>query len=238
MHIDPPLEEAVLIKRYKRFLADIRLSDGSELTIHCPNTGSMKNCWEPDTPCWFSRSNDPKRKLPETLEICTTPRGDLVGVNTHRPNKLVKEAIDNGTIKELQGYAAIRSEVKYGDENSRIDLLLSDESRQCYVEVKNTTLAAGEEGCIQFPDAVTQRGTKHLRELMSMIDHGHRAVLVFCVQHSRASFVAPADEIDPLYGKTLREAAEKGVELLAYQCVLSPCEIYIDQRLPVELPSS
>jgi sugar fermentation stimulation protein A len=231
MKIDPPFEKALLLNRYKRFLADIRLDSGEEFTIHCPNTGSMKNCWAPETPCWFSRSNDPKRKLPGTLEITTTPDGFLTGVNTQRPNKLVREAIENGTIVELQGYENIRPEVKYGDENSRIDLLLSTGDRQCYVEVKNTTLGAGD-GRVLFPDAVTTRGTKHLRELISMVQQGHRGVLVFCVQHTGAESVGPADDIDPTYGLTLREAVAAGVEVLAYGCQLTPGEIVINQRLP------
>jgi sugar fermentation stimulation protein A len=231
MKIDPPFEKALLLNRYKRFLADIRLDNGEELTIHCPNTGSMKNCWAPETPCWFSRSNDPKRKLPGTLEITTTPDGYLTGVNTQRPNKLVREAIESGTIVELQGYENIRPEVKYGDENSRIDLLLSTGDRQCYVEVKNATLGAGD-GRVLFPDAVTTRGTKHLRELISMVQQGHRAVLVFCVQHTGADSVGPADDIDPTYGLTLREAMAAGVEVLAYGCQLTPGEIVINQRLP------
>ena len=231
MKIDPPFEEAILLKRYKRFLTDIRLDTGEELTIHCPNTGSMKNCWVAETPCWFSRSNNPKRKLPGTLEISTTPEGDLVGVNTQRPNHLVREGIENGTIAELQGYDSIKPEVKYGEENSRIDLLLSKSDQQCYVEVKNTTLGVGN-GRVLFPDAVTSRGAKHLRELMKMVKEGHRAVLVFCVQHSGVKEVGPADDIDPEYGRILREAIAAGVEVLAYGCRLTPHEIVVTQRLP------
>jgi sugar fermentation stimulation protein A len=228
--IDPPLEQATLLKRYKRFLADIRLDNGEEMTVHCPNTGSMKNCWAAETPCWFSRSNDPKRKLPGTLEITTTPDGFLTGVNTGRPNYLVREAIENGVIRELQGYPNIRPEVKYGTENSRIDLLLSDGERQCYVEVKNTTLGVGD-GRVLFPDAVTTRGAKHLRELIAMVELGHRAVLVFCVQHSGAESAGPADDIDPEYGRTLREAMAAGVEVLAYGCHLSVDDISLQTPL-------
>lgn len=231
MKISPPFEKATLLKRYKRFLADIRLDSGELLTIHCPNTGSMKNCWAPETPCWFSRSNDPKRKLPGTLEVTTTADGYLTGVNTQRPNKLVREAIENGTIIELQGYDNIRPEVKYGDENSRIDLLLTSGEQRCYVEVKNTTLGVGN-GRVLFPDAVTTRGTKHLRELMGMVQLGHRAVLVFCVQHTGAEIIGPADQIDPVYGATLREAIAAGVEVLAYGCQLTPGQIVIDRKLP------
>lgn len=232
MKIVPPFERATLIKRYKRFLADIRLSSGEEMIIHCPNTGSMKNCWQAETPCWFSRSDDPRRKLSGTLEITTTPDGFLAGVNTNRPNKLVREAIEQGVIAELQGYASIRAEVKYGVENSRIDLLLTGEGlARCYVEVKNTTLGMGG-GRVLFPDAVTERGTKHLRELISMAQQGHRAVLVFCVQHSGATSTGPADEIDPVYGETLRQAMAAGVEVLAYGCRLAEDEIVVDRRLP------
>lgn len=232
MKMVPPFERATLIKRYKRFLADIRLPSGEEMTIHCPNTGSMKNCWQAETPCWFSRSDDPRRKLSGTLEITTTPDGFLAGVNTNRPNKLVREAIEQGVIAELQGYASIRAEVKYGVENSRIDLLLTGEGlARCYVEVKNTTLGMGG-GRVLFPDAVTERGTKHLRELISMAQQGHRAVLVFCVQHSGATSTGPADEIDPVYGETLRQAMAAGVEVLAYGCRLAEDEIVVDRRLP------
>lgn len=234
MIIHPSLEQAILLKRYKRFLADIRLDSGEEMTVHCPNTGSMKNCWAPETPCWFSRSDDLKRKLPGTLEITTTPDGYLTGVNTGRPNKLVREAIENGVLAELQGYDTIRPEVKYGEENSRIDLLLSKSDNQCFVEVKNTTLGVGN-GRVLFPDAVTARGAKHLRELMVMVEQGHRAVLVFCVQHSGAESAGPADDIDPLYGKTLREAMTAGVEVLAYGCRVSATEIVIDRPLPFRL---
>ncbi|WP_461480751.1 DNA/RNA nuclease SfsA [Porticoccus sp.] len=234
MIIAPALEQATLLKRYKRFLADIRLPGGEDMTVHCPNTGSMKNCWAPETPCWFSRSDDPKRKLPGTLEITTTPDGHLTGVNTGRPNKLVREAIEKGVIAELQGYSAIRPEVKYGAENSRIDLLLSEGARQCFVEVKNTTLGVGG-GRVLFPDAVTARGTKHLRELMAMVEQGHRAALVFCVQHSGAESAGAAEDIDPLYGATLREALAAGVEVLAYGCRLSATEIVIDRPLPFRL---
>lgn len=231
MIFSPAFEQAVMLKRYKRFLTDIRLASGEELTIHCPNTGSMKNCWVAETPCWFSRSSDPKRKLPGTLEIATTPDGHLVGVNTYRPNHLVREAIENSTIIELQGYDHIRPEVKYGEENSRIDLLLSRDGQQCFVEVKNTTLGMGD-GRILFPDAVTSRGTKHLRELITVVEEGHRAVLVFCVQHSGAETVGLADDIDPEYGATLRESIRSGVEVIAYGCRLSTSEIVINQRLP------
>lgn len=232
MKFNPPLQPATLVKRYKRFLTDIILPDGEEVTIHCPNTGSMKNCLAPESTCWFSISDNPKRKYSRTWEIATTPAGDLAGINTGRANALVVEAIECGVIAELAGYGSLRTEVRYGEERSRIDILLQTGSEQCYVEVKNVTLCAGE-GRGLFPDAVSSRGAKHLRELMAMVAQGHRAVLLFCVQHTGIESVAPADDIDPLYGKTLREAMASGVEVLAYGAVISAGEIALDRPLPV-----
>lgn len=218
------LYPAVLLKRYKRFLADIRLPGGDELTIHCPNTGSMKNCVLPDSPCWYSVSANKVRKYPHTLEIVTAPGGHLAGINTMRTNPLVEMALRAGTIAELQGYQSLRREVVCGNESSRIDFLLENnpqDARPCYVEVKNVTLMEGE-GRGFFPDAVSLRGTKHLRELMFIVKQGHRAVLLFCVQHTGIETVSPADAIDPLYGKTLREAIHAGVEVIAYGARLDP----------------
>lgn len=234
MRFDPPFKQAVFLRRYKRFLTDVRLANGEELTVHCPNTGSMKNCLVQGSPCWISLSDKPGRKLPGTLEITTTTSGCLAGVNTSRPNHLVREAIENGTIIELQGFDQIRSEMKYGAENSRIDLLLNYPECDCYVEVKNVTLEAGN-GLIIFPDAVTERGAKHLRELMTVVEQGQRAVLFFCVQHTDARRVAPAVEIDPVYTSTLNDAIEAGVEVLAYGCRLSAEEIAIDRKIDFTL---
>jgi len=246
MKIAPPLEQGQLQKRYKRFFTDITLQDGSTFTVHCPNTGSMKNCLVPGSPCWFSRNDDPKRKLKGTLEITTTPNGHLVGVNTGRPNQLVKEAIESGVITQLQGYNNLKTEVRYGEEKSRIDILLSnpqkatnssninrnDADELCYVEVKNVTLEDdNREGLLRFPDAVTSRGTKHLRELQLMVNQGHRAVLVFCVQHSNALHVEVAADIDPVYAEALKTAMAAGVEVLCYACRLSADEIVIDRHL-------
>lgn len=219
------------------------MTDGSVLTVHCPNTGSMKNCLVPGTPCWYSLSDNPKRKLPGTLEIVTTASGALAGVNTGRPNALVEEAISSGLIAALSGYQELRREVKYGAENSRIDLLLSNPGERCYVEVKNVTLEADSDGTEQnrrllFPDAVTTRGTKHLRELAAMVREGHRAVLFFCVQHSDADVVEPAWDIDPVYCETLIEVVGQGVEVIAYRCKIHPDEIVIDQPLPVRFRPS
>ena len=230
------LYPAQLLRRYKRFLADLELPDGRGLTVHCPNTGSMKNCLQPGGNCWYSGSDNPKRKYPHTLEVVTPPDGDLAGINTARANDLVEEAIGNGVIRELQGYRQWRREVAYGEEKSRIDFLLDGGGQSCFVEVKNVTLCEGR-GHGLFPDAVSERGTKHLRELMQMVRQGHRAVLLFCVQHTGIRQVAPADTIDPAYGKTLREAAAVGVEILAYQAVLAPEQgiIRLQKKLPVAL---
>lgn len=233
MKLSPPLQQGTLIKRYKRFMADISLPDGSELTLHCPNTGSMKNCAEPGSAVWFSDSGNPKRKYRHTWELVAVGNGAIAGINTGRANGLVKEAIAGGLIPELADYEHIRTEVKYGAENSRIDLLLERVGQQCYVEVKSLTLGEGEIG--YFPDAVTERGRKHLRELETMVKQGHRAVLFFCVQHNGVKVARPADHIDPKYGAALRQAHQNGVEVMAWQCDLSAAEITIARALPVDL---
>jgi sugar fermentation stimulation protein A len=233
--IVPEFERAFFCRRYQRFLADIQLGNGDLLTIHCPNSGSMKNCQVPAQPCWFSRSQNPRRRLSGTLEIVTTGSGELAGINTGRANALVEEAITSGVIVELRGYHTLRREVRYGQERSRIDLLLeredrSGESGKCFVEVKNVTFGVGH-GLALFPDAVTLRGTKHLRELTAMVGEGHRAVLVFCVQLTGIDSVAPADAIDSVYGRHLRQAMTAGVEVLAYGCRVSSREIRVTDRL-------
>lgn len=228
---------ALLLKRYKRFLADIRLPDGAELTIHCPNTGSMKNCLVPESPCWYSVSDSKTRKYPQTLEIVTTPGGHLAGINTARTNELVEQALRAEVIAELRGYQTLRREVVYGSEKSRIDFLLSensDDARRCYLEVKNVTLMEAEgEGF--FPDAVSERGSKHLRELMAMVEQGHRAVLLFCVQHTGIQSVRAAAHIDKTYADTLALARAAGVEVIAYAASINPAQhsIALDRVLPV-----
>lgn len=233
------LYPAILLRRYKRFLADILLPDGNELTIHCPNTGSMKNCVLPFSPCWYSVSESKTRKYPQTLELVTTPGNHLAGINTARANNLVELAIGAGVITEVDSYASLKREQIYGQEGSRIDFLLSGnpgDARLCYVEVKNVTLMEME-GKGFFPDAISERGSKHLRELMEMVKQGHRAVLLFCVQHTGIKSVCPADHIDPLYGATLRLARAVGVEVIAYAAEILPQEsqIALVQPLPVEL---
>ena len=175
--------------------------------------------------------------MPGTLEFITTTGGRLAGVNTARPNKLVLEAIENGVISELQGYDTLRTEVRYGEENSRIDILLEQDEAQCFVEVKSVTLEA-EGKQARFPDAVTTRGAKHLRELMHVVEQGQRGVLVFCVQLTDIDEVAAAQELDPAYAQTLAEAIGAGVEVLVYGCRLSPDEIVVDRKLRFIAPVS
>ena len=231
MKNSPPLFPATFEKRYKRFFADVRTPEGDIITLHCPNTGSMKNCQVEGAPCWYSLSDNPKRKLPGTLEIVTTSHGYLAGVNTARPNHLVREVIEAGLVPELNGYSQIRSEVRYGEEKSRIDLLLEDpELGLCYVEVKNVTLDMGS-GLATFPDSVTSRGAKHLRELKAMVAAGHRGVLFFCVQLSAVERMEVAAEIDPIYAQTLAEAVAAGVEVIAWRAHLTPEEIRLEQPI-------
>jgi sugar fermentation stimulation protein A len=223
-----------LIKRYKRFLADVQLENGQEVTAHCPNTGSMKNCAEQGNRVWLKDSRNPKRKYPLGWELVEVEGRYLASINTGRANALIKEAIENGVISQLQGYSEIRPEVKYG-ENSRIDLLLKGDGKpQAWVEIKNVTLLESE-GWGSFPDAVTTRGAKHLKELMHKVEQGDRAAMVFCVPHTGIQKVRPADQIDPEYGRLLREAKAAGVEVMAYATSIDEQSIIIDKELPVLL---
>lgn len=220
MQFNPPLQSAILIKRYKRFLADVVTPDGRELTLHCPNTGAMTGCATPGDTVWYSTSDNPKRKYAHTWELTQTQRGAIICVNTLRANILAKEAIRAGNIVELSGYNTLKSEVKYGEEKSRIDIMLQAEERQnCYIEVKSVTLAENDSG--YFPDAVTERGQKHLRELMSVAAAGDRAVILFAVLHSAIDRFSPAHHIDARYAQLLIEAQTKGVEILVYKAELS-----------------
>lgn len=220
MKCPDPLIEGRLIRRYKRFLADIRLADGSEVTAHCPNTGSMLGCQPEGARVWLSESDNPKRKLRYTWELVETAPGQLACINTARPNTQARQAVESGVLEELVGYGTVRAEVRYGAEKSRIDLHLSEHPTRedAWVEVKNVTLC--DAGTGYFPDAVTTRGQKHLRELMAQVRGGERAVLLFAVNHTGITTVRPADHIDPAYGQLLREAAAAGVEVLAYRAEL------------------
>ncbi|TNB77290.1 DNA/RNA nuclease SfsA [Pseudomonas sp. Fig-3] len=235
MLFSPALEEGRLIRRYKRFLADIETAHGELLTIHCPNTGSMLNCMAEGARVWFSRSSDPKRKLPGTWEIGETPQGRLACINTARANPLIEEALRAGVISELNGFTGLKREVAYGQENSRIDFRLDYDEGSAWVEVKSVTLGFDGTTVAAFPDAVTQRGARHLRELAHLARDGVRAVQLYCVNLSGIDAVRPAQEIDPLYAAALRDAVAAGVEVLAYGVTLTPEQMWVDRPLPVLL---
>ena len=233
MKFDPPLVSGTLIRRYKRFLADVQLADGTEVVAHCPNPGSMKTCAEPGWGVKLTPANSPKRKLKWTLEIIEAIDGSIM-VNTARPNGIVVEGIRAGKVLELSNYPELRTEVKYG-ENSRIDILLSDTSRpDCYVEVKNVTMAA-EPSVAAFPDSVSKRAAKHMRELTAMVQQGHRAVVFFLVSRSGVQSIRPAHEIDPSYAIALKDAASAGVEILAYSLVFNTNSVELGSRIEVTL---
>ncbi len=240
MKFSPPLEKAKLIKRYKRFLADVSHKELGEFTVHCPNTGSMKNCWSEGDTVYLLDSQNPKRKYQYTWISSHTNYGDWLCLNTHLANQIVIEGIENGVVKELQSYQTIKPEVKYGKESSRIDLMLTaDDKPDCYVEIKTVTLLENDvddevlgKGRGFFPDAVSTRGQKHLRELMAITKSGQRAVLLFLVQHSGIESVSPAAHIDPKYAQLLVEAIDAGVEILVYRTHISPAEIILQDSLP------
>ncbi|EGU18848.1 sugar fermentation stimulation protein [Vibrio mimicus SX-4] len=231
MHFSPSLQKGTLLKRYKRFLADVALDDGSVITMHCANTGTMTGCAEPGSTVWFSTSDNPKRKYAHSWELTETKEDHWICVNTARANTLVVEAILAGRIPQLQGYDELSTEVKYGHENSRIDILLkSDSQPNCFIEVKSVTLLdeiQGDKGQGYFPDAVTTRGQKHLRELSEMAKDGSRSVLLFAVLHSGIEKVSPALHIDANYSQLLKAAQEAGVKVLCYKASLSEHEIQI-----------
>lgn len=225
------LLRGTLVRRYKRFLVDVKLRNGHLVTAHTPNTGSMAGCSDPGSLVYLSRADNPKRKLRYTLELVCTAGGVLAGINTLAPNRLFKLAAGEGAMPELAGYGEVRPEVKVS-EHSRIDLRLRGEGRRdCFVEIKNVTLV--QDSVARFPDAVTTRGAKHLNELARLRAEGHRAVILFAVQRDDASAVGPADSIDPVYGQTLRRVVGEGVEALAYRFDVSPEQISLGRALPV-----
>lgn len=226
-----PLEKATLIRRYKRFLADVELADGTVVTAHVANSGSMMGLNQPGLTVWLSRSSNPARKLPYSLELVEVANG-LVGVNTGHPNAIVSAAISAGRVPELAGYAELRREVKYG-ERSRIDILLQDPARGiCHVEVKNVTLAR-ESAIAEFPDAVTARGTKHLNELAKIAEQGGRAVMFYLIQRTDCRAFRLAADIDPGYAEAFSRAAEAGVEILCYDCHITAQEISLGSKVPI-----
>ena len=227
-----PLLRGTLIKRYKRFLADVILENGADITAHVANSGSMLGLNEAGREVWLSQSDNPKRKLKYSWELVRDGAG-LVGINTMHPNKLVAEAIEAGEIGELTGYSGLKREVRYG-KNSRIDILLCDEARpDCYVEIKSVTLKRS--GNAEFPDAVTARGTKHLGELSHMVAAGSRAVMLYLVQREDCDVFSIAADIDPAYADALARAIKQGVEVICYGCRLTQAEIVIDRKLPADL---
>ncbi len=215
-----------LIKRYKRFLADVTLDSGEKVTAHCTNSGSMKSCLEEGAEVYLSMVDDPKRKTKFTWEMIKI-NSKWVGINTNHPNQIVYEAVKNEEIEQLKGYTQVKREVKF--EDSRFDVYAKNEQEECFIEVKNVTLKEGEAAF--FPDAVTSRGLKHLQTLMRVKEKGMRAVMVYVIQRMDVNYFAPADDIDPAYGKVLREARKKGVEILPVQVEVNPTTIRIVKTL-------
>ena len=234
MRFSTKLIRGTLVQRYKRFLADVRLADGQIVTAHCTNTGSMMGCKEPGSTVYISRSNKQSRKLAYTWEMLQINRA-WVGINTMHPNRLVAEAVEAGTISELIGYHTIRREVVTRP-GTRLDLCLEGSNGLCFVEVKNVTLAVN--GVAAFPDAVSERGTKHLRELMRLKRKGHHAAVVFVIQRQDCHSFSPADEIDAEYGRWLRKAIKAGVEILPYRARVTWKEIMLTDRLPLIIEES
>ncbi len=230
MRFTAPLAHGALVSRYKRFFADVRLDDGTEITAHCPNPGAMLGLNTPGFGAWVSRSDDPKRKLAWTLELVEAD-GGLVGINTLLPNRLVAEALAADVIPELTGYAVHRREVKMGAA-SRVDFVLEDPGRpRCWLEVKNCHLRR--EGTLaEFPDCVAARSAKHLRELAERVAEGDRAVQLFVIQRTDCDRFAACADLDPVYAAELTRAAGAGVEVLCYGCDISETDIHIARRLP------
>lgn len=233
MRFLPPLAAGRLVRRYKRFLADVETPDGV-LTVHCPNTGAMTGCTEPGLEVWFSTSDNPRRKYRHTLEVVCTPAG-RVGINSARANDLVAEALADGIIAELGEPAGVRREARIpGAGRGRFDFLLTGEGGACWIEVKSLTLWLGD-GLGAFPDAVSERAVRHVEALVERRRAGDRAVLLFCVQHTGVEVATPADDVHPAYGAALRSAAAEGVEVLAYSCGIERDAVVLSGRLPVRL---
>ncbi|MFW6081753.1 MAG: DNA/RNA nuclease SfsA [Desulfosalsimonas sp.] len=228
----PPLHAGTLVKRYKRFIADISTQNLGVITAHCPNSGSMAGCSEPGRPVYFSESDNPGRRLKYTWELIEMP-GSLVGTNTLVPNRLVRQCAEKGIFHEFAGYDSVRAEVRAGT-NTRFDLMLEGPGLQrCYVEIKNCTLV--EDGIAYFPDAKTERGRNHLKELQRQVRLGHRGFMFFLIQRMDARQFRPADRIDPAYGKELRQAVNNGVEILAYDVHIDTQGIRLRAPVPWQL---
>lgn len=235
MQLTPPLARGRLLRRYKRFLADVEGADGL-LTLHCPNTGAMAGCSDPGLEVWYSTSSNPARKYPHTLEVVCTARG-RVGVNSARANALVAEALTAGLIDQLGGYPSRVSEARIPGAGGRFDFLLEAPGKRCWVEVKSLTMC-GDAGRGAFPDAVSERAVRHVQALEERVRQGDRAVLLFCVQHTGVQYAAAADEIHPAYGVALRAAARSGVEVIAYRCAIERDRIEVTERIAVQLENA
>lgn len=226
----PPLITGKLIKRYKRFMADVELDTGEIVVAHCPNSGSMKGCAIPGSKVWLSKSDNPKRKLKYTWELILTP-DTMIGINTQVPNKLVKQSIENNLIQELSGYDKVKAEIKTSD-HTRLDLLLEKNTgEKCYVEIKNCTMV--EDGIAMFPDAVTTRGQKHLDELEHLVSLGHRGVIFYLIQRMDALSFKPASMVDPVYAEKLKKVVLNGVEIITRDTIVDTKVISIGKSIPV-----
>jgi len=230
MEFENQLVKGILIKRYKRFLADVELESGEQVTAHCTNSGSMKTCVEEGADVYLTPVNDPKRKTKFTWEMILI-NGKWVGINTMVPNLLAYEAIVNGEIEKLKGYTSVRREVKFGD--SRFDIYAENESEKCFVEVKNVTMKVGNSAL--FPDAVSSRGRKHLETLIEVKKSGIRAVMLYIIQRVDVEYFGMAEDIDPEYASSLRKAMENGVEVIAVQAEVSPEKIEIVREMKTKL---
>ena len=233
MNFSSPLIRGTLIKRYKRFLADVELEDGQVVTAHCPNTGGMTGCAIPGYTVFLSESNNPKRKLKYTWEVAKTFDDHFIGINTHNANKLVAEALNNKVIEEFSDISDWKAEVTPPTANSRFDFALTRDNTVEYMEVKSVTLADDHQG--YFPDAVTQRGAKHCLELARLADEGIKTTLLFCVQHTAITSVRIAEHIDPRYAESVITAARAGVNILAMACAINEQKIEVNQSLPIIL---
>jgi sugar fermentation stimulation protein A len=229
MKFEQPLIHGRLIKRYKRFLADVILDDGTQVTAHCTNSGSMKSCLEDDAEVYLTPVNDPKRKTKFTWEMIHI-NGDWIGINTNHPNKIVYDAIVNGEVEKLNGYTEVKREVKF--EDSRFDVMARNDDHICFVEVKNVTMKEGEYAL--FPDAKTERGRKHLETLIKVKQQGMRAVMFYVIQRQDVSKFGPAKEIDPAYAESLHKAVDAGVEIIAMMAKVTPEGITLIKELPFE----
>ncbi|MGC8203024.1 DNA/RNA nuclease SfsA [Aliiroseovarius sp. PTFE2010] len=232
MLFQTPLMPARLVRRYKRFLADVILPDGQQVTAHCPNPGSMMGLAEPGLKCWIEPNDDPRKKLKYGWRIVELPGGTMVIVDTMLANRIVAEALEARTIDGLPAFDTVRPEVRYGH-SSRVDFLLEGPQR-CFLEVKSVTLSRTS-GVAEFPDSVTKRGTKHLHDLADVVRNGDQAVLLFLVARNDAALVRPAGDIDPEYAQALHDAHRSGVQIMAYDTCITPQQITLGNRLPVNL---